>query len=307
MSDLLIIARAMGAPKERGGLVPSSHRIREAGRVLRKTYKDTVSGDEILRWLINVKKVASSRVDALEICQSLLSQNFIRRVEDQAKKMKMKASIRSVNIVAEHFEAGKDCLYTYTSKTNSGKRRGRRRRGRVQRFSIMGAREALANDREKHRLEAEKMGIQLLNVRDTAEHAHVVEKRRNEVSHLRHGPTPLQRARKLGIDESDVIVPNFEPIFAIDDGQIYRHESQHNEKHDHQFRLSPRLGLNHKKKEKPYFVFHHSAQSGKERGKFLQSVTVPKANLAGQEVVCFVMKKETEEHLMHNIKSLEQK
>ena len=137
-----------GRAKERGGLVPSSHRIREAGRVLRKTYKDTVSGDEILRWLINVKKVASSRVDALEICQSLLSQNFIRRVEDQAKKMKMKASVRSVNIVAEHFEAGKDCLYTYTSKTNSGKRRGRRRRGRVQRFSIMGAREALANDRK---------------------------------------------------------------------------------------------------------------------------------------------------------------
>ena len=110
MSDTMIIARAMGAPKERGGLVPSSHRIREAGRVLRKTYKDTVSGDEILRWLINVKKVASSRVDALEICQSLLSQNFIRRVEDQAKKMKMKASVRSVNIVAEHFEPGQKLL-----------------------------------------------------------------------------------------------------------------------------------------------------------------------------------------------------
>ena len=43
------------------------------------------------------------------------------------------------------------------------------------------------------------MGIQLFNVRDTAEHAHVVEMRRNEVSHLRHGPTPLQRARKLGL------------------------------------------------------------------------------------------------------------
>ena len=307
MSDLLIIARAMGAPKERGGLAPSSHRIREEGRIFRKMYKDTVSGDELLSWLINVKKVAFSRVDALEICQSLLSQNFIRRVEDQAKKMKMKASVRSVNTVAEHFEPGQKCLYAYTSKIKGNKRRGRRRKGRVQRFSIMGAREALVKDREKHKLEAEKMGIQLFNVRDTAEHAHVVEMRRNEVSHLRHGPTPLQRARKLGFEESDVIVPTFEPIFANYDGQIYRYDSQHKEKHSHHFRLSPRLGLNHKGKEKPYFVFHHSTQSGKERENFLQSVTVPKANLAGQEVVCFVMKKETEEHLRHNIKSLEQK
>ena len=95
------------------------------------------------------------------------------------------------------------------------------------------------------------MGIQLLNVRDTAEHAHVVEKRRNEVSHLRHGPTPLQRARKLGIDESDVIVPNFEPIFAIDDGQIYRRDANIM-KHDHQFRLSE-TQLNHKKKKETVF------------------------------------------------------
>ena len=83
MSDLLIIARAMGAPKERGGLAPNIQNSRGGGA---KNVQDTVSGDELLSWLINVKKVAFSRVDALEICQSLLSQNFIRRVEDQAKK-----------------------------------------------------------------------------------------------------------------------------------------------------------------------------------------------------------------------------
>ena len=300
----------MGAPKDQGGLTPSSHRIREEGRLFGKVYKDSVSGDEIINWLINVKKVATNRVDALEISQSLLSQNFIRRVEEQAKKLKLKASARSVNTVSEHFEPEKKCLYVYTKKiygSQRGKRRGRRRKGRVQRFSIMGAREALVNDREKHRLEAEKMGIQLFSVRDTAEHAHIVEMRRNEVNHLRYGPTPLQRARKLGLDEGDVIVPTFEPIFAVGDGQIYRDDSQHKVKRDHQFRLSPRLLSNHTKKEKPHFVFHHSAQSGKEMEKYLQSVTVPKANLAGQEVVCFVMKKETEEHLRHNIKSLEQK
>ena len=54
MSDTMIIARAMGALKERGGLVPSSHKFER--QVEFKTYKDTVSGDEILQWLINVKE-----------------------------------------------------------------------------------------------------------------------------------------------------------------------------------------------------------------------------------------------------------
>ena len=213
--------------------------------------------------------------------------------------MKMKASV-GPSILWQNILRQEKCLYTYTIKQLVAKARSQA--GQSATLFHHGSGEALANDEEKHRLEAEKMGIQLLDVRDTAEHAHVVEKRRNEVSRG-HG-TPLQRARKLGFEESDVIVPTFEPIFANDDGQIYCYDSQHKEKHSHHFRLSPRLGLNHKGKEKPYFVFHHSAQSGKEREKFLQSVTVPKANLAGQEVVCFVMKKETEEHLRHNIKSL---
>ena len=36
MSDLLIIARAMGAPKERGGLAPSSHKFERKVEFLEK-------------------------------------------------------------------------------------------------------------------------------------------------------------------------------------------------------------------------------------------------------------------------------
>lgn len=314
MTDTLAIARSMRNSAENGGLEEKVHKVRNNGSVFTKAYRDTITGDEIIHWLVNIKKLAVNEIDAAEIAQSLLSQKFIQRVEDQAKNLRAKASTRSVNTADAHFEKGTNRLYLYTKKVkgfknngNRRQRRGGRRKGKVKRFSMMGAREALVKDRERHMEEADNMGIKLFKVEDTLDHAHVTENRRAEVRHLKHGPTPLQRGRKLGINKEDILVPTYEPLFSAEDGQVYRLDpkDENNLKH-HRLRLSPRFLHFHEKHEKNHYIFHHSVNSSKDHIDQLRSVAIPKANLAGQEVLCFVMKNETEEHVKQNLVMIEQ-
>lgn len=314
MSDItLTIARSLRDAEENGGLVEKIHKVRTAGSIFSKTYENTISGEEILDWLLKRKKLAINEIDALEIAQGLLSQNYIKRVEDQAKYLKAKASTRSVSTAAVHFEKGKNCLYIYTNKIKStngkhgkGRQRRSKRKGRVKRFSIMGAREALVKDREKHKEAAKYMGIKLFNVEDTLDHAHVTENRRAQVRHLKHGPTPIQRGKKLGVDKEDILVPTFEPLFSTHDGQVYRIDpkDKNNARHHH-LHLSPRFFNLHEGHEKNHYIFHHSVNSSKDRIKFLHSIAIPKANLAAKEVLSFVMKKESDEHVKQNLKRIQ--
>eukprot|EP00943_MAST-04B_sp_MAST-4B-sp1_P003843 g3843.t1 len=313
MSDAtLTIARSLRETEENGGLVEKIHKVRTAGSIFSKAYKNTISGEEILDWLLKRKKLAVNEIDALEIAQGLLSENYIKRVEDQAKHLKAKASTRSVSTAAVHFEKGKNCLYTYTNKVKGSnakggrrRQRGGKRKGKVKRFSIMGAREALVKDREKHREAAENMGIKLFTVEDTLDHAHVTESRRAQVRHLKYGPTPIQRGAKLGIDKADILVPTFEPLFAAHDGQVYRidPEDKNNARHHH-LHFSPRFFNLHKHHEKNHYIFHHSVNSSKDNIKFLRSIAIPKANLAAKEVLSFVMKKESDEHVKQNLSGI---
>ena len=54
MTDTLAIARSMRNSAENGGLEEKVHKVRNNGSVFTKAYRDTITGDEIINWLVNI-------------------------------------------------------------------------------------------------------------------------------------------------------------------------------------------------------------------------------------------------------------
>ena len=93
----------------------------------------------------------------------------------------------------------------FKNNGNRRQRRGGRRKGKSKTIFHDGCQKHWL--KIGHMEEADNMGIKLFKVEDTLDHAHVTENRRAEVRHLKHGPTPLQRVEKLGINKEDILVP----------------------------------------------------------------------------------------------------
>jgi hypothetical protein len=318
---------------KRNGLAPSDHRI------FFTVYKDTISGAEIVEWLINVGKVATNAIDAEHLAQSLLSEQYIVRIDEQkqtkprkkvrtpGKIVPIKAntsdSIGTVNSTLanfmEAFENTKKALYRHTRKGLV------KRKGKPQTFSEAEARSSYVKTREMQSMAAQKMGINLVHINDTQSKAEEKDKQRKDLGRLKRGPTPLQVAHRMGYPLEQVEIQPYMQVFSTEDGAVNKldrksfRKLQHNElmkEHDmvnkgrrvqHKLPHKVLTHLNKKKKSSDnhalavqQFVFLPSRESCEKNPELLLSITIPKANVAAaSQVISYVMKGETNEHRNH--------
>jgi len=319
MSDAAAIAMAMREVTN-GGLQERTHRIGW------KLFPETLTGKEIMRWILVVKKLAYDEVDAEHKAQALLSQGYIERIEEQVTalraasgdekhvermdklerlKMAMLPTAQDQS-VAHHFDPSPKALYIYTDK------------GFGLSVNMFGSKEARAGPTRFDAKEAAKAGVTLLSIDDGENDSVVASRRRQEMSYLNHGPTPLQRARHLKFEREDIEVPSYVPIFTHQDGRVYRvkeseivaqrKEQRHMERQLKHYHSQPQYQfLKDRSKERRVttvqdYVFHPSKESSEIHPGFMSYVKIPKANQAAStRVVAFVMKEESYNSRQHQL------
>ena len=322
MSDAAAIAMAMREVTN-GGLQERTHRIGW------KLYPQTLTGKEIMRWILVVKKLAYDEGDAEHKAQALLSQGYIERIEEQVTALrvasgdvkhvermdKLERLKMSMLPTAEdqsathHFDPSPKALYVYTDKGFGLS---------VNSDGDQGSKETRAGPTRFDAKEAAKAGVTLLSIGDSENDSVVASRRREEMSYLKHGPTPFQRARHLKFEREDIEVPAYVPIFTHQDGRVYRvKENEIDAQRKEQLHMERQLKHYHSQPQYKFlgdrsnerrvmtvqdYVFHPSRESSEIHPGFLSYVKIPKANQAAStRVLAFVMKEESYNSRQHQL------